>query len=319
MTIITLQEADKIEITVLADNYVNLLLNDDAVVKRMRVKPPLSPLAEHGLAVLVTVYTQDYKHSVLMDTGISETCLNHNCELLPLSMAAVKGDVSHTVQDTGQIVLSHGHFDHVCGLPGFLKRIARKLPVIVHPGAFVPRRKKIGPDQYMDYPLINEELMTSAGALLSKRSGPSSIGKDTILVSGRIERTTDFEKGSFALEAKIDGQWIKDNFDDDQAIAVRLKNKGLVVMSGCAHAGIINTVEHCRRVTDSDKVYAVLGGFHLSGANPSVVDHTVSAMQDLKPDWVVPMHCTGWRETNSIAKAMPDRFLLNSVGTTYVF
>ena len=107
--------------------------------------------------------------------------------------------------------------------------------------------------------------------------------------------------------------------DPSAMLDVKSTDKGLLIVLGCAHAGIINTVKHCLSVTGSEKVYAVLGGFHLSGANQSNVESTISEMQAMGPKWIVPMHCTGWRETNIFAAAMPDQFLLNSVGTTYVF
>lgn len=106
---------------------------------------------------------------------------------------------------------------------------------------------------------------------------------------------------------------------DDQALAVDLNDRGLLVIGGCSHAGIINTIKHIQQQSGTERVHAVLGGFHLSGAADAVVTPTLSAMKALAPDVVVPMHCTGWEAINRFAAEMPGAFVLNSVGTTYVF
>ena len=115
MKSIQLREADKLEITILVDNYIDLLLPDTANAKRLKVPPPDSLLAEHGLACLVTAYAGDEKHTILMDVGISGTCLNHNAAMLSSSMGAALGTVQHRIEDVETLVLSHGHFDHFSG------------------------------------------------------------------------------------------------------------------------------------------------------------------------------------------------------------
>ncbi len=121
-------------------------------------------------------------------------------------------------------------------------------------------------------------------------------------------------------EAKIKGQWVKDPFSDDRGLAVKVKNKGLVVIGGCSHAGIINTVKHAQKVTGVPKVHAVLGGFHLTGPiMEPVIGPTIGEMKKFRPEYIVPTHCTGWRAINHFAKEMPEQFILNTVGTTYIF
>ena len=113
---------------------------------------------------------------------------------------------------------------------------------------------------------------------------------------------------------------MKDPFFDDRGIAVNVKNKGLVVIGGCSHAGIVNTVKHAQKVTRTEQVHAILGGFHLTGAIfEPIIGPTIDEIKKIKPDFVVPMHCTGWKAINQFAQAMPEQFLLNSVGTTYIF
>ena len=141
-----------------------------------------------------------------------------------------------------------------------------------------------------------------------------------VLVTGEVERVTDFEKGFPWAEAKIDGGWVLDPFHDDQGVAVKVKGKGLIVIGGCSHAGIINTVKQAQRMARTEAVYAVLGGFHLTGpVFDPIIGPTIEEMKKISPEYVVPMHCTGWKAINQFAREMPRQFLLNSVGTTYVF
>ena len=146
------------------------------------------------------------------------------------------------------------------------------------------------------------------------------MASDLVSVLGQVERVTEFEKGFPWAEALIDDEWVVDPFIDDQGVAVKVKGRGLVVISGCAHTGIINTVKHARKVTGTDKVHAVLGGFHLTGPLfEPIIGPTIEETKRIGPDYIVPMHCTGWKAITQFATEMPEQFLLNVVGTTYVF
>ena len=315
---IQLREADKLEVVVLVDNYSDQLREDSDTAKRLRVPSPNAPLAEPGLALLVKVFNGAERHTVLMDAGISGKCLQHNTDLMAISEAVMSGVVTADVQDVESVVLSHGHSDHYGGLMGFLGSAGRKMPMVLHPGAFVERRFKYGHD-YSDMAPLDESILEQAGAVLDKRSEPSTVASDLILVSGEVERTTGFEKGSPSLEAKIDDNWVPDPFCDDQALAIHEKNHGLVVLGGCSHSGIINTVRQIQKITETEKVHAVLGGFHLAGSNTSVVESTIEEMKKIAPNFIIPMHCTGWNAINRFSIEMPDQFILNSVGTTFIF
>ncbi|MDD4127332.1 MAG: MBL fold metallo-hydrolase [Methanomicrobium sp.] len=113
---------------------------------------------------------------------------------------------------------------------------------------------------------------------------------------------------------------IPDPILDDQALVISVRDKGLVVLSSCAHAGIVNTVEYARKITGINRFLAVLGGFHLTGPvfEPRI-QPTIDAMKEVSPDYIVPMHSTGWKAINSFMAAMPEKCILNTVGTTYVF
>ncbi len=307
---LNLREADKLEVTILVDNYTDLLLlQGTEVVKRPMIALPNAPLAEHGLSCLLKVYAGSDEHVVLMDASISTTCLFHNADALGVDFSKVES-----------VVLSHGHIDHFGGLIGFLNRAKKGIPLILHPDAFLQRRLNIPGIGQVDIPRLDETALNETGVALDKIKDASTVGSDLIMVLGEVERVTDFEKGFPWAEAKMDDDWVVDPFRDDQGVAVKVKGKGLVVISGCAHAGIINTVKHAQKVTGMDKVHAVLGGFHLTGPLfEPIIGPTIEEMKRVAPDFVVPMHCTGWKAINQFAQEMPEQFLLNTVGTTYVF
>jgi 7,8-dihydropterin-6-yl-methyl-4-(beta-D-ribofuranosyl)aminobenzene 5'-phosphate synthase len=250
------------------------------------------------------------EHLFLMDVGISGTCLLHNVDLLKIDLGKVEA-----------LILSHGHFDHFFGLDKVLNRLPKGIPFVLHPEAFLNRRLNIAPlGVQVPLPSLEENMLKTAGVEVRKVREDSTLGSGRFLVLGEVKRVTEFEKGFPWAEAEIGGNWVKDPFPDDRGIAVQIKNKGLVVIGGCSHAGIINTVKHAQEIAGTQKVHAVLGGFHLTGPlfDP-IIKPTIEEMKKIAPDYIVPTHCTGWKAINEFARAMPDQFQLNSVGTTYVF
>jgi 7,8-dihydropterin-6-yl-methyl-4-(beta-D-ribofuranosyl)aminobenzene 5'-phosphate synthase len=166
---------------------------------------------------------------------------------------------------------------------------------------------------------LDEASLKAQGAIVLKNQATFTLASNLVLVTGEVERVTDFEKGFPSAEAKVSGEWVVDPFRDDQGVALHVKGKGLVVLSGCSHAGIINTVKHAQKVTGIEKVHAVLGGFHLNGPPfEPIIGRTIDEMKKIGPDIVAPMHCTGWKAMNQFAEEMPDQFMLTSVGSTYV-
>lgn len=305
------READRLEVTILTDNYTDMLMiQGTESTRRPQIPPPRALLAEHGLSCLLTVSAGTEKHSVLMDAGISSGCLLHNTDLLNTDLKTIES-----------VALSHGHFDHFGGLYDLLKRLDKKTLLYLHPDAFLARRMNIPAiGRPVDIPTLDEAALVKAGAVIQKSGSVVPLASGLIRLTGEVERKTPFEKGFPWAEAKIGNTWVVDPFRDDQAVVVKLRDKGLVILSGCAHAGIINTVEHAKKIAGTDKVHAVLGGFHLTGPlfDP-IIKPTVDEMKRINPDYIVPMHCTGWKAINRFAEEMPGQFVLNTVGTTHVY
>jgi 7,8-dihydropterin-6-yl-methyl-4-(beta-D-ribofuranosyl)aminobenzene 5'-phosphate synthase len=309
---LNLREADKVEVTILVDNYTDVFLQSTEVVKRpaLQLNPPKTLLAEHGFSCLLKVSSGSEEHVVLIDTGITATCFFNNVDVLGVDLNKVES-----------VVLSHGHLDHFGALVEFLKGAKKGIPLVLHPDAFLERALNI-PDsgRLTDFPVLDKAALKKTGVVLREARDVSMLASGLVLVSGEVERVTDFEKGFPWSEAKIGGQWVVDPFHDDQGVVVKLKRKGLVVIGGCSHAGIINTVKHARKVTRTDQVHAVLGGFHLTGPIfEPIIKPTIAEMKKIGPDFVIPMHCTGWKAINQFAQEMPEQFILNGVGATYVF
>lgn len=309
MTDISLKPVDRVEITVLVDNYTDMFFAPATTVdSRLPFSTTRTLLAEHGLSCLVSVVSGKKERQVLFDTGLTPICMAYNARQLGIDLTAIEA-----------VALSHGHFDHTGGLMGLLGEARHQVPIVVHPDAFLNRRLK-GHKRTVDLPTLDIVALKKAGADILQHSGSTSLAAGHLLVTGEVERTTPFEKGMPGMEAFIDGAWTPDPIRDDQAIIVDVKGKGLVVISGCAHAGIINTVRYAQKITGVQHVHAVLGGFHLTGqAFAEVIPPTIEGMKQIAPDYVVPMHCTGWDAINRFMAEMPGRCILNTVGTTYVF
>jgi 7,8-dihydropterin-6-yl-methyl-4-(beta-D-ribofuranosyl)aminobenzene 5'-phosphate synthase len=308
-----LREVDKIEVLTLMDNYVDLLLESTPVVTR----PPKAKggmitrdtlVGEHGLSLLVTVHQGRGRHTVLFDTGHTGIGVLHNATHLEVDLGQIE-----------TIVMSHRHMDHTGSLWPILERLGRPIPMVIHPEAFVPSRYLLLPDgKKLRFPdTLNRKDLEQTGVQIIESRKPVPVAEGRILVTGEIERITKFEKGLPNAYTEQDGEFVKDPVSDDQSLVMHLKGKGLVVISGCAHSGIINTLVYSKKISGVDRLYAVLGGFHLSGPQfEPIIEATIDSMQKMNPRILVPMHCTGWKAVHRFEEAFPDRFVLNSVGST---
>jgi len=318
-----LKEVDSVEIVSLVDNCVDFLSTierKEVYQARKWVKERKGdgwmrehfrlPVAEHGFSVLVRAFRGDGFHSILFDAGGSSDGVVANADRMGLDLSEIES-----------IVLSHGHYDHFGGLLAVLRVVNKAgLPIVVHEDMF-KARGIAEPDgtvrKHLDFPTDNQ----AKPARYVRTKQPHLLAGDTILVTGEIPRKTDFEKGFSQHRVFVDGKWQPDpHVRDDRAIAISIKQKGLVIISGCAHSGIVNTALYAKQITAANDVFAIMGGFHLAGKEfePRIVP-TVKELKLLNPQLILPSHCTGWRGTYAIAQAMPDAFIWGSVGNLYQF
>jgi len=312
----SLNEVDTVEILTLQDNYVDIASMDStAMVQRaMPVKDSevkVSILAEHGFSALITVTVGGNARSVLFDFGFSEQGSAINADALGL-------DLSHVET----LVLSHGHMDHFGGLLSIFERIGKKgIELVLHPSAFRQQRYLKAPDGSKIFlPSLNREKLKTAGIIPVESKDPYSLLDGALLFLGQVPKKTDFETGDSRLCYDLQGESHQDLIEDDSAIIAHVKGKGLVILSGCAHAGIVNTVKYAQEATGVDTIYAVMGGFHLTGAvNEPAIGPTIEGLKELNPGYIVPTHCTGRKAAMLIEKEMPGKFLLNMSGTKMIF
>jgi 7,8-dihydropterin-6-yl-methyl-4-(beta-D-ribofuranosyl)aminobenzene 5'-phosphate synthase len=318
--VIELEAVDRVEITTLCENLVDSMAPSSEAVERQRASQTnrvvsklfarelASPFeGAHGLSMLVRITLGDITRSLLFDAGGSVNGLVHNLDCLELNP-----------RDFSCIVLSHGHFDHVLGLVGLQQRLGRlAFPVTIHPDAYLERGAKLPNGKINAIGAPSRQGLRDAGLELIEGATPSFVLEKMALVTGQIARTNDYETGWPDHLAVRNGEWTPDpDICDDQGLVIHVKDRGLVVLSGCGHAGIINTVKHAQAITGVSKVHAVIGGFHL-GPNyfmqrvPSVVRDLVA----LQPAIVAPAHCTGYRAAFAVYEALPDAFVQNTVGT----
>jgi 7,8-dihydropterin-6-yl-methyl-4-(beta-D-ribofuranosyl)aminobenzene 5'-phosphate synthase len=319
---ITLGPVDEVTITTLVDNSYDGLMADMGAARRVSMgRTPRVPapqfeqeetvaglVAEHGFAALVTTRRGAASHTVLFDTGVSPNGLADNLERLTLDSSSIEA-----------VVLSHGHFDHAGGFPG-LARLRRRqgLPITVHPLVWTRRRIVFPGLPEWQLPTLSRSALEAEGFEVIERRQPSLLLDSGVLVTGEVDRTTDFETGMRFHEAHRGSDWEPDPLIlDDQALIVNVRDRGLVVLTGCGHAGVVNICRYALRLTAVNRLAAVLGGFHLTGpAFEPIIEPTVAALRDLAPDVVVPAHCTGWRAQHRLGAELPDSFIPNAVGTT---
>jgi 7,8-dihydropterin-6-yl-methyl-4-(beta-D-ribofuranosyl)aminobenzene 5'-phosphate synthase len=309
---IKLLEADSADVLVLMDNYIDLLLPDSERVQRCGLAkdgqiPSTTLLAEHGLSLLITIQQGGDSTQVLLDAGYTDVGVPHNLDLLGVSLTGVEA-----------VVLSHGHMDHFGALPEVLRRVGRKVPLVLHPAALEGTRYRKAPDGQMDrFPVLPVAELKDAGAEIIYAEKPYLSASRLWAATGGVKRTTDFEKGMPGALKELDGELEPDPMADDMAIVIDLKDKGLAVISGCAHAGIVNTVRHAISITGRDKINAVIGGFHLSGAAfEPIIGRTSQELMSWEPQVVMPMHCTGRKAQAALESALGDTYVVASVGTT---
>jgi 7,8-dihydropterin-6-yl-methyl-4-(beta-D-ribofuranosyl)aminobenzene 5'-phosphate synthase len=259
-------------------------------------------LGEHGLALFVRLVVGGIEKSILLDTGQTDFVLQHNMTKLGFAGA-----------DLAAVVISHGHYDHTGGLLALLGSAAPALPVIVHPEAWGERLSGTREPRRIGAAFTPADVERTGGTLV-KAANPVFLG-DGVLVTGEVPREEPVEKQT-SFRRLVDHQMVEDWIADDLSLVLNFGAKGLLLLTGCCHAGLINTTEHARRVTKNPKVRGIIGGLHLIGASDERLRRTVEYLRHLDPDLVIPLHCSGAHESCTLRQGLGGVVKLAGVGRT---
>lgn len=305
-------EVDKATVWVLTDNYYDPRVRDSKITKRYRSVPGKSIHTEHGLSFYVETLIDGKKSACMFDYGVDSVGVMNNIALLGLDPGKAEA-----------FSLSHGHYDHFMAAVNILKqnqsRIAGGTPFYVGEEAFFRRYSlRPGSTEPDDLGQLKKEDIEALGLKVVEVKNPTQIIPGAYF-TGNIERVTTYEKVSPTLTIKRGEKSEPDDFRGEQAFFFNVKGKGLVVLTACGHAGLVNTVKHAQKIAGTDKVHAVMGGFHLINAKPEIIQNTVADIKAIKPDYVVAMHCTSFEANVAFSREMPNEFILNTAGTQYTF
>jgi 7,8-dihydropterin-6-yl-methyl-4-(beta-D-ribofuranosyl)aminobenzene 5'-phosphate synthase len=323
-TSIPLEPVDSVTVTTLMDNVSDMLMPSQGPATRpgMRAAPavaastmeygrvPDALVAEHGFSALVTVVKDGQEHRFLFDAGTSPDGVVENMRRLGVDPASIEA-----------IICSHGHFDHTAGLDGLIRALGGRvnLPVLIHPHFWRRRRLALPGVEPMEIPTTSRRALEGAGFTVIEDRQPSFLFAGSVLVTGEVPRTTGYEPGFPPQQAFLGGKWEPDPLVlDDQALIIDIKDKGLMVLTGCGHAGVVNICRYARRLTNDRPLHAVIGGFHLNGPQfEPLIPRVLADLGEMTPSVLVPAHCTGWRAQHAMAARFGEAFIPNTVGTRF--
>lgn len=271
------------------------------ILSENTVTPQVEALGEHGFSVFI----EGERENVLFDTGQGLAIINN-------SMALNKN-----LRSIDKIVLSHGHKDHSGGLAKVLQ-IKGDVEVIGHPNVFKTRYrlKKDGKKKYVGLP-FHRSYLEGLGARFNLIKEFTEISKD-IYVTGEVPRKTPLEKGDPDLYAEVDGKLVPDPFEDDLSLVLDTK-KGMVIVLGCAHSGVINIIEHIIGKKGNNRIRGIIGGTHLKGASSEQIEWTIKELEKYSIEMLGVSHCTGMDASLILSQKFKEKFLPCNVGTVIEF
>jgi len=327
---------DKLSIRVITDGAYDLFLGPQNLpglkVERASIAPQKSTHTLHnqwGLSLYLESVKGGEQRNQLLDFGYTSEALINNMDLLKVDPAKIHG-----------LILSHGHFDHFGGLEGFLEKKRDALPAnlaLYVGGEEAFCRRLIGPpgQQVTFGKELNRNALGAARVATVLGEAPRIIeghafttgmiprgGFEKVLSNTMVEYSKHGNLGcdlSHFLPAEQLGKIVPDQHLHEHATCFNLKDRGLVVITSCGHAGIVNTIRQAQKVSGVKKLHALVGGFHLGPAPADYVEQSVLALKEMNPDYVIPMHCSGVKFTASTQNHMPGKLVLSSTGSLFTF
>src|SRR5216110_3143966 len=304
---------------------------DTITVQRAALDPKGLLLFEHGLAYHLESVRGGERREILLDFAATQGSLLNNYGLLKVDPARADA-----------LIVSHGHFDHYGALPDLARLTQGKLKpgLTLYAGGedTFCHRVVVTPVGIVDGGQLDREALEARGLKVVLAKAPTVVAGHAF-TSGQIPRLTDFERppaaarleagpmgsacsathfGTTKVEAKP-GERVPDTFQGEHATAYHVKDRGLVVITSCGHAGVINSVRQAQKASGVDKVHAIVGGFHLAPAPDEIVAKTVEAFKAIDADYIIPMHCTGFNTIIAVHATMPKKLVMPSTGTRVVF
>lgn len=292
-------------------------------------KPPSRTLiSEFGLSLHAQSERRSETRNLLMDFGFTAEALNNNLDLLGIDPTALDA-----------LVLSHGHYDHFGGVVGFLRetkgKLKPKLPLYIGGEECFCAREWVGPPVSGNFGALDRQALEQANLTVTYAEGPSVVG-DHAFTTGQIglrsfEKVLSpstmkigFEDGIGCYPRKLPQEeqtksTIPDQFRHELATAFNLKGRGLVILTACSHRGVVNTIKQAQAASRVTKVHAVIGGFHLAPYPEDYVRQTITALNEMDVDYVIPLHCSGEVFYELAKAAMPAKLLRSYTGTRFVF
>jgi len=255
-------------------------------------------LGQHGISFLLTAERDGVEKNILVDVAQDSAALIENLNRMQIAISCIDA-----------VVLTHCHFDHTRGVAKILREIGGKdIPVIAHPDIF---RTHFISDPYLRSIGImdgdrREDIESSGGILYM--AGNSLEIMPGIISTGEVEKITDFEEVGMNLFTIENGQVKGDLMKDDISVVANVRGKGLVIVTGCSHAGIVNIIQQSIKLTGTKKIHGIIGGFHLIEASEERIQKTALALKKFNPDWVYAGHCTGFRAQVELYNIFKERF-----------
>jgi 7,8-dihydropterin-6-yl-methyl-4-(beta-D-ribofuranosyl)aminobenzene 5'-phosphate synthase len=319
---IRLEPVDSVVITTLIDNVTDIFMPDQGPAQRGAASRgpsraaavmedgsvPDGLVAEHGFSALVTITKGSREHRLLFDAGPSPDGVTDNMRRLELDPASIEA-----------VVCSHGHYDHTTGIDGLIRVLGRSnMPVLIHPHFWRRRRVVLPGRDPLELPTTSQRALIEAGFEIIEEQQPSFLFGGSVLVTGEVPRVTGYEPGFPPQQAWLGHGWEPDPLVlDDQALILNVAGKGLVVLTGCGHAGVVNIARYAQLLTGGEPLHAIVGGFHLNGPIfEPLIPRVLDDLAELSPDWLVPAHCTGWRAQHAMSARFGEAYVPNTVGTS---